>query len=221
MLFFLIAGIATCSQVYQPYTDNTQISYLPQQQSNQQSGTSQPQAGVPQYQTPYNQFYPAMQFPPYWNWQQQAYLYPGMWNHPNGQLANYHVSRNVWWRCTEDSLSCFHNLMRMVLKASQRPICKSHCAQKCRFPHVPCRIAMLQQVIDRSPIGPNQQSTQGNDRYLAGCKVPRFDGQKEILANIIIQKARTCRVDIGKIERLERIVMFEYESFINCVRGHN
>ena len=249
-----VVGSVFGSQVYRSYNDNSQVSYLPQQQSQQNSLNSNYQSNqlqqsnswpLNQQQYPYisnNQFYPLQHVPSQQYLQQvfngynypihrphrlayhQPARFPWMWQTDGAVVPSYHLKRNVWWRCTEDSLTCFHNLVKMVLKVSQKSVCKSRCAQKCQFPKVPCRIAILQQFVDRITIGTNHHQHQmqhAPSLHLAGCRVPRFDGQKEVLANIIIQKARTCRVDVGKLERLERIVMLEYESFVDCLRHSN
>ena len=244
----LIIPLVFGNQFYSSYNDNSQVSYLPQTQQaqNSQNQLNQQQQNQPitlqQYPHYSNQFSPLQHSPSYWNWRQafngyydhpihrphlnrlaydQLARFPWLWRTDGAIVPSYHLKRNVWWRCTEDSLTCFHNLIKMVLKASQKPVCKSHCAQKCKFPQVPCRISMLQHFVNRIPRGLNHHSAQAPNVYLAGCRIPRFDGQKEVLANIIIQKARTCRVDIGKIERLERIVMLEYETFVDCLRQSN
>lgn len=152
-----------------------------------------------------------MGYPPqaHFNNYNQNPLYMGT----NGNYENYHFQRNSWWRCSEDTVTCFHNLVTMVLQASRSSVCMSGCAGKCRFPHIPQHIASLQQVINRIP-----QDTR--NRLMVGqCEIPRWDDQKEALANSILQKAYTCRVDMTQLNTLEHQVMQEYLRLMSCLES--
>ena len=87
----------------------------------------------------------------------------------------------------------------------------SGCADKCHFPKIPQHIANLQQVISRIP------QDASNKIMIGQCEIPHWDEQKEALANSILQKAYTCRIDMTQLETLEHQVMQEYQKLMSCL----
>ena len=58
----------------------------------------------------------------------------------------------------------------------------------------------------------------GQQKLMIGQGViPKWDTQKEALANSILQKAYTCRVDMSQLNTLEHLVMQEYLKLMSCL----
>lgn len=108
------------------------------------------------------------------------------------------LGKSTWWHCDGSAISCFAKLMNDTHTNLANPNCTN---ATCFTPHVPTNIKVLADLADK--YWPKERDQAGRSPETTTISFTPF---MELLANLIIQKSRWCRVDMDAVAHLSNLV---------------
>jgi len=108
------------------------------------------------------------------------------------------IGMTSWWHCEGPSMSCLAQCMLDIQQNLNSPNCSSF---DCFPPNIPANIQVLRDLGKK--FWPDESQAAGASPQNT---TTQFTPYMELLANVLIQKARFCRIDFDVLTHLTEIV---------------